>query len=109
LEKPAWRHGKKYSIKAEIYGRLKYDILVSQPESQPRRTTVTITNEDTGIPCRNHGCLGHIIKKSDTRYRRDIGRMMFGPAGANQMSTVTTLYCEKCGVMYHHLPNTPEG
>jgi len=53
-------------------------------------------------------CNGDIIEVSDQEYDPAKGPKIFGPGSKQQYKTVTVLYCETCGVQYHHLPKPSE-
>ena len=59
---------------------------------------------DTEVLCAVPFCEGKIIKNEYKTYLGDPKSAIIGPGGKDQMTTVTTLYCSVCGILYHHLP-----
>ena len=61
---------------------------------------------DTGRDChlKPLGCTGTIIQEQRTRYLGDPRQREVGPGGARQLTTTVTLYCSKCQIVYHKLP-----
>lgn len=56
----------------------------------------------TGKPCAV--CGTEIVREVRQEYRGDPMNLIIGPGSQNQMSTVIEMYCEPCGILYHHLP-----
>lgn len=57
--------------------------------------------EPTGTQCRI--CGGDVVRWSNRVYVGDPMRRIIGPGSRNQMSTITKIYCDDCGIMYNHV------
>lgn len=62
---------------------------------------------DTQFPCVIPSCRGTIIEKRTSRYIGDPASQIIGPGSRSQMTPFVEFYCSRCGVLYHHLPETP--
>ncbi len=61
---------------------------------------------DTNVPCQAN-CKGTIVKETSREYLGDPMHAIIGPGGRDQLTTIVQLYCPRCGIMYHHLPELP--
>ncbi len=60
--------------------------------------------QKTGVDCKIPGCGGVIIKEVYSEYRGDPMQMVIGIGARKQMTRVTEIYCQECGISYHHMP-----
>ncbi len=80
------------------------DALIKAAEPTPSVKEDGMGIQSTEVNCRAGNCSGIIVQEKTKQYFGDPGRFIIGPGGASQMTTVTALFCEQCGIVYHHLP-----
>ena len=62
--------------------------------------------EKTGFKCTGRECEGEIIREVSFQYLGDPMQMIIGPGSRSQRTQITELYCQECGITYHHLPKS---
>ena len=60
----------------------------------------------TKAPCQAN-CKGTIVRETTRQYIGDPMHAIIGPGYEHQLTTIVELYCSRCGIMYHHLPEPP--